>query len=158
MDSRQFDKQFEIAGVSLIPKMKSCGKAYCGKCPHGPFWYAIAPGYWLAKRQTSRMEVYLGRSWNAENLLKEVAPRLASTLRFRFEGAIRVMLDRERLAKVGEELKGVAHERVVEGDVRARAERVYGDALKRLRKEESALKVEGAALTKKLKGARANGK
>jgi len=150
MNSSDFKEQFDIAGVSIIPKMKSCGKENCGACPHGPFWYVQAPGYWTVAQSNGRMEVYLGRAWGSDDLLEKVAPLLALRVREPFIAWIAGQLDRERLAEIGELLKGVEREREGQGAARVRAERVYRAALKELADEESALKREAAGLSKKL--------
>ncbi len=157
MDSRQFDEQFDIAGVALIPKMKSCGKSQCSACPHGPFWYARVPSYWTVANNGG-MEVYLGRAWDADALLEKVAPLLTLSVRERFKAAIGVLLDRERLAKVGELLKGVERGRSDVGGVLSRAMKTHRARLMDLDKEESALKREQAALAKKLKKGASNGR
>jgi len=43
-------------GVTYRQQMVRCGKPQCGRCPHGPYWYA----YWREDgRQRSR---YVGRT------------------------------------------------------------------------------------------------
>ena len=150
MNSSDFKEQFDIAGVSIIPKMKSCGKENCGACPHGPFWYVQAPGYWTVAQSNGRMEVYLGRAWGSDDLLEKVAPLLALRVREPFIAWIAGQLDRERVAEIGELLKGVERDRVGERGALAMAERACAAALKELAQEESALKRERAALAVKL--------
>ena len=37
-------------------KMITCGKANCGKCPHGPYWYVT-----IALRNGKQIKRYLGK-------------------------------------------------------------------------------------------------
>jgi hypothetical protein len=41
--------------VTLRRQHVKCGKATCGRCPHGPYWYAY---WWEEGRRRSR---YIGR-------------------------------------------------------------------------------------------------
>lgn len=48
--------------TELIPKIKwvqkkmiRCGRSYCTKCPHGPYWY----GYW--KEAGKLKSAYIGK-------------------------------------------------------------------------------------------------
>lgn len=41
--------------VRLRQQMVRCGKATCGSCPHGPYWYA----YWT--EDGKRRQRYIGR-------------------------------------------------------------------------------------------------
>lgn len=34
---------FIYKGVTYQLRHVGCGKKECGKCPHGPYWYAIVP-------------------------------------------------------------------------------------------------------------------
>lgn len=156
MKSSDFKEQLDIAGVLITPKMKWCGKENCRACPHGPFWYATAPGYWtvanhdFAFAKSGRMEVYLGRAWVADDLLGWVAPRLALRHREPFVAWIWAQLDRERLVEIGKELEEVASGRAMAERDLQKARLEYRRWLKDLARQESALKRERAALSKKL--------
>lgn len=41
--------------VSFRQQMVRCGKSNCGKCPHGPYWYA----YWW--EEGKRHTLYVGK-------------------------------------------------------------------------------------------------
>jgi hypothetical protein len=47
---------FSVNGVTYQQKMKRCRKATCGRCPHGPYWYA----FWWDKGRTKC--AYVGKS------------------------------------------------------------------------------------------------
>lgn len=46
--------------VRLRQQMVRCGKATCGSCPHGPYWYA----YWT--EDGKRRQRYIGRLLDEE--------------------------------------------------------------------------------------------
>ncbi|HJQ95233.1 MAG TPA: hypothetical protein VJ935_05930 [Acidimicrobiia bacterium] len=48
------------AKVRLRSQMVRCGKANCGACPHGPYWYAV---WWEEGRRRTR---YVGRLLDEE--------------------------------------------------------------------------------------------
>lgn len=33
---------FHLAGLHYRRQYVRCGRKHCGKCPHGPYWYAYA--------------------------------------------------------------------------------------------------------------------
>jgi hypothetical protein len=48
--------------VSMRSQMVRCGKPACGKCPHGPYWYA----YWTENGK--RRSRYVGRLLDDDSL------------------------------------------------------------------------------------------
>lgn len=76
MNQAQFVKsgRFGLGPVDVVSKAKSCGKAGCGRCPHGGFWYAYVPH--LSARNHHRVEIYLGRVWDSKKLLAKLEPAL----------------------------------------------------------------------------------
>ena len=54
VETRDHDgKRYELTAVT-------CGKANCGKCPHGPYWYVRIP---IGGRKT--ITRYIGKQWHA---------------------------------------------------------------------------------------------
>lgn len=51
-------------------RMITCGKANCGKCPHGPYWYVT-----IALRNGRTVKRYLGKETPAAILALEEADR-----------------------------------------------------------------------------------
>jgi len=50
---------FSEAGVKFLLMEVPCGKRGCGKCPHGPYWYAR---YWSRGKMRER---YIGKHLTA---------------------------------------------------------------------------------------------
>lgn len=36
-------EKFVFRGVKYVAKWVKCNKGQCGRCPHGPYWYAEIP-------------------------------------------------------------------------------------------------------------------
>jgi len=131
MNQTQFAKagRFGLGPVDVVSKAKSCGKAGCGRCPHGGFWYAYVP-HWCAKSH-HRTEVYLGRVWNGD------------TLRAKLEPALRVFEFREVVTLIAREdaREALAGALVVEREIQSRIVHV----LKAARREAIELRARRAA-------------
>jgi hypothetical protein len=53
---RVVDK-IEVHGVTYLSMLVPCGRKWCKKCPHGPYWYAVK---WHKQK---RKEIYIGREF-----------------------------------------------------------------------------------------------
>ena len=52
-------KTFYLDGVHYREELVKCGKATCGKCPHGPYWYAYSrKGAFLKKTYVGKWLPY----------------------------------------------------------------------------------------------------
>jgi hypothetical protein len=53
--SRIVVQRFRDGRFEFLQMRVPCGKVNCGKCPHGPYWYAV---YWIGRK---KREVYVGK-------------------------------------------------------------------------------------------------
>jgi len=60
-------KSFHLAGIHYRMEVVKCGKANCGKCPHGPYWFAYS------RRAAFLKKTYVGK-WLPEEVRRH-APK-----------------------------------------------------------------------------------
>lgn len=63
---------YHEAGIHYRQEMVKCGKADCGKCPHGPYWYAY-----------TRRGAYLKKTYVGKNLPAAVLDYAPDRVRMR---------------------------------------------------------------------------